>query len=96
MIMKFFYFSIHRFHALFCRLDLLFGMFNVLLVFLRMLFAVTEIKLTFGGKESPKNIWAVANSSAAILNRGNVADILMRVGGSVLFERQDGVELLVV
>jgi hypothetical protein len=38
----------------------------------------------------------VSDSSAAILNRWNVADILVRVSRSILLERQNRVELLFV
>ena len=96
MIVEFLYFCIHRFHALLSRHNLFLGVFDILLVFLRVLLAVVEVQLTFGGKESSKNIRTVSNSGAAILNRWNVADILVRVSRSILLEWQNGVELLFV
>jgi len=96
VIVEFFYFCIHSFHTLLSRHNLYLGLLDILLVFLRVLLAIIEVQLTFGSKESSKNIWTVSNSSAAILNRWNVADILVRVSRSILLERQNGVKLLFV
>lgn len=96
VIVEFLYFCIHRFHALLSGHNLFLGMLDILLVFLRVLLAVVEVQLTFGGEESSKNIWTVSDSGAAILNRWNVADVLVRVSRSILLERQNGVELLFV
>ena len=96
MIMEFFYFRIHWFHALFSSLDLFFGLLDIFFVFLRMHFATTEVQLTFGGKESSENIWTMTDTSAAVLNGWNVADIWVRVWRSILFERQNIIKLLFI
>lgn len=96
MVVELFDLCVHVFHTLFSGLDLLLSLFNILLVFLRVLFATSDIELTLGGEEGSENVRAVTDTSAAVLDRWDVADILVNVGRGVLFEWQDGVELLFV
>lgn len=100
MVVELFYLTVHFFHALFSKFNLFFGLLNILIILFSMLlflfFLLNCHAFGLGSKEAAIDVGAVSGTRAAILDRGNVLDVVVVDLGSVLLEGEQWLDFVYV